>query len=76
VVTSTAAIGRLDEIQAPTLVVVGDLDQQPYILELAEMVKARALDADVAVIRRVAHMVNMEQPKAFNDAVLGFLAGR
>ncbi|HJN46339.1 MAG: alpha/beta hydrolase [Acidobacteria bacterium] len=69
------AIGRLDEIQAPTLVVVGDLDQ-PYILELADMVKARAFDAEVAVIRGAAHMVNLEKPEAFNETVLGFLAGR
>ncbi len=69
------AIGRLHEIQAPTLVVVGDHDQS-YLLDLARRVAAEAADAELAVIPGAAHMVNMEQPDAFNETVLAFLAGR
>ena len=69
------AIGRLHEIQVPTLVVVGAHDQL-YVLDLARRVAAEAADAELAVIPGAAHMVNMEQPDAFNEIVLAFLAGR
>ncbi len=52
------AIGRLQELQAPTLVVVGDHDQS-YLLDLARRVAAEAADAELAVIPGAAHMVNM-----------------
>jgi 3-oxoadipate enol-lactonase len=67
------AIGRLAEIQAPTLVVVGDLDM-PGILEIADEVKENVTGSEVVVLAGAAHMVNMEQPQAFNNAVQGFLA--
>lgn len=69
------AIGRFNEILAPTLVVVGEVDQ-PYIHELADMVATSAQNAEVAVIPDSAHMVNMEAPQAFNNAVRTFLADR
>jgi pimeloyl-ACP methyl ester carboxylesterase len=68
------AIGRFNAILAPTLVVVGEVDQ-PYYRELADMVVTNAQNAEVAVIPASAHMVNMEAPQAFNDAVRTFLAG-
>ena len=69
------AIARLNEIQAPTLVVVGDHDQS-YLLDLVRRVAAEAADAQIAVIPVAAHMVNMEKPDPFNDVVLAFLASR
>ena len=66
------AIGRLDEIQAPTLAVVGDLDM-PGIKEIVDLVIAKVPGAKKVVIPGVAHMVNMEKPDVFNIAVLEFL---
>jgi|TARA_B100001971_G_C18192236_1_gene539328 pimeloyl-ACP methyl ester carboxylesterase len=69
------AIARLDEIQAPTLVVVGELDQ-PSIVDLGRRVAEEACNAEIAVISGAAHLVNMERPEAFNQAVLAFLDDR
>jgi pimeloyl-ACP methyl ester carboxylesterase len=66
------AIGRLDEIQAPTLAVVGDLDM-PGILEIVDLVMAKVSRAKKVIIPGVAHMVNMEKPEEFNRVVLDFL---
>jgi len=66
------AIGRLDEITAPTLAIVGDLDM-PGILEIVDMVIATVPGAKKVVISGVAHMVNMEKPEEFNRAVFDFL---
>jgi len=67
------AIDRLNEIQAPTLAIVGDLDM-PGILEIVEAVIKNIPDAEKVVIQGAAHMVNMEKPDEFNNAVLDFLA--
>lgn len=66
------AIGRLDEIKAPTLAIVGDLDM-PGILEIVDLVIANVPGAKKKIIPGVAHMVNMEKPAEFNAAVLEFL---
>jgi pimeloyl-ACP methyl ester carboxylesterase len=67
------AIGRLSEIHAPTLVIVGDLDM-PGILEIAEMMEKNIPGAKKVVIQGAAHLVNMEKPQEFNTAVLEFLS--
>ncbi|NIN92858.1 alpha/beta fold hydrolase [bacterium] len=66
------AVNRLNEIQAPTLVVVGDLDM-PGILEIVQMIKENVAGAETFTIADVAHMVNMEKPEDFNKIVLDFL---
>ena len=66
------AIGRLDEIQAPTLAIVGDLDM-PGILEIADLIIAKVSGAEKVIIPAVAHMVNMEKSTKFNKTVLEFL---
>ena len=70
-----AAIGRLAEIRAPTLAVVGDLDM-PDILEIVGLIERDVEGARKVIIKGVAHMVNMERPVEFNRVVLDFLAGR
>ncbi len=70
-----AAIGRLAEIRAPTLAVVGDLDM-PDILEIVNLIEKNVKGARKVIIKGVAHMVNMERPAEFNRAVLDFLEGR
>ncbi len=67
------AMGRLEAISVPTLVIVGSIDM-PDILELADTLVARIPAARKVVIPDVAHMVNMEKPSDFNEAVLEFLA--
>lgn len=68
------ALGRLGEVRIPTLVVVGALDLEEK-LALSDQLVAELADARKVLIPRVAHMMNMEAPEVFNEAVMGFLAG-
>ncbi len=67
------AIGRLAEIRAPTLAIVGELDW-PGVVEVAGRVEKGVTGAEVIVLWDVAHMVNLEKPEAFNEVVLDYLA--
>ena len=67
------ALGRLAEIKAPTLAVVGNLDM-PDILDIVERIAGEVPGARKVVIPGVAHMVNLEKPAEFNRVVLEFLA--
>lgn len=67
------AVGRLDEIRVPTLVMVGDLDV-PDVIAACERIAEVTHGARKIVYPGVAHMVNLERPKEFNTAVLDFLA--
>jgi 3-oxoadipate enol-lactonase len=58
------AIGRLEEVRVPTLVVVGDLDV-PDIRDRAEILASRIPGARKVVLPGVAHMVNLERPGEF-----------
>jgi len=66
------AIERLDELELPMLVVVGELDM-PGIREIADMVVAANPNAELVVVPEVAHMVNMEKPEEFNELLVGYL---
>jgi 3-oxoadipate enol-lactonase len=67
------AIDRLDELELPMLMVVGELDL-PGIHEIADMVVAANPNAELVKIADVAHMVNLEAPEAFNELLLGYLS--
>lgn len=67
-----AANGRLAEISAPTLVLVGELDL-PEMVEQAAWLAEEISSAQQAIIPGVAHMLNMEAPTQFNKLVLDFL---
>ena len=67
------AIDRLADIKAPTLALVGDLDM-PDIHSIVDLVADGVPGAKKVVIEGAAHMVNMEQPQAFDDAVVEFLS--
>lgn len=71
-VASPLAVGRLNEIKAPTLAIVGDLDM-PNILEIVGLLEKNVPDFEKFVIRGAAHMLNLEKPEEFNKAVLDFL---
>ena len=66
------AIGRLSEVRAPTLIIVGDEDV-PDVLAIADRLAAGIAGARKVVMRGTAHLPSMEQPAAFNDIVRGFL---
>lgn len=68
------AAGRLGEVSAPVLVVVGDLDT-PRTLEAASVLAEGIRGARLEVIRGAAHLPNMERPEEFNRLVLEFLGG-
>lgn len=67
-----AAATRLGEIKVPTLLVIGDRDL-PQIKATVETLERRISGARKVSIKGAGHMVNMENPEAFNEAVLGFL---
>jgi pimeloyl-ACP methyl ester carboxylesterase len=69
------AIGRLHEITAPTLVVVGDEDV-PSVLDTVELLMGSIKGARKAVIHDAAHLPNLEHPEEFNRIVLDFLLDR
>ena len=68
-----AASTRLAEIRAPTLVIVGDQDTSA-IQAIANRLAAEIPGARKVVMPNTAHVPNMEQPEAFNQIVLDFLA--
>jgi pimeloyl-ACP methyl ester carboxylesterase len=67
-----AAATRLGDIKVPTLLVVGDRDVPQIKATIATLNKG-IIGAKKVVIQGAGHMVNMEQPSAFNDSVLSFL---
>jgi pimeloyl-ACP methyl ester carboxylesterase len=69
-----AAAGRLGEVESPTLVVVGDLDET-LVIEESKMLASQIPDARLEVFAGAAHMLNLEQPERFNRTVLAFLVG-
>jgi 3-oxoadipate enol-lactonase len=69
---STAA-GRLGEVAAPALVVVGE-DDRPDIHAMADALAAGTPGAERALLDGTAHLPNMERPEEFNRVVLDFLA--
>jgi len=66
------AIGRLAEVKAPTMVIIGDLDM-PGILDIAGRIEKEVASSKKVVIKGAAHTVNMEKPDKFNKVVLEFL---
>jgi 3-oxoadipate enol-lactonase len=65
---------RLGEVQASTLVLVGEEDVQD-MHALAERFATEIPRARLVTIPGAAHLPNLEQPAAFNRLVLEFLAG-
>ena len=67
-----SAAERLGEVGAPALIVIGELDAA-RTLAAAETLLARLPRARRVAIANAAHLPNMEQPEAFNAALLSFL---
>lgn len=66
------AAGRLGEIHAPTLVIVGG-DDTYNARQNADRLASEIPGAKKEVMDGLTHVPNMERPKAFNKIVLGFL---
>lgn len=68
------AAGRLGEVRARTLIVTGALDDDE-ILRAAGLLAGGIAGARRVDIPDSAHVPSLERPKAFNTALLAFLAG-
>ena len=66
------AIGRLQEITAPTLVIVGGEDL-PHAAANAEVITSKIRGARTIVIDRAAHLPSLERPDEFNRLLRVFL---
>ena len=66
------AIGRLGEIKAPTLVVIGDSDE-PDLVRLADRLTAEIPNATRVPIKNAAHLPSLEHPELFNQILDDFL---
>lgn len=62
---------RLERLEVPVLIVTGDEDEP--CLEPAIFMKRRIPTAGLVVIPKSGHAINLEEPEAFNRAVLDFL---
>jgi 3-oxoadipate enol-lactonase len=63
---------RLPEIALPTLVVVG-ADDPATTVAMARTIHQGIAGAELVILKDAAHLSNLEQPEAFNAAVLDFL---
>lgn len=66
-------LDRLGEVKAPTLVIVGALDQ-PHILLAGEEAAKRVPAARKILYAGAGHMLNMEDPHQFNRDLEAFLS--
>jgi 3-oxoadipate enol-lactonase len=63
---------ELEKISVPTHVVVGE-DDTLTPPSLSRVMAQRIPGAQLSVIKNAGHLANIEQPRAFNEAVLEFL---
>jgi pimeloyl-ACP methyl ester carboxylesterase len=68
-----AVINSLPTIAVPSIVVVGE-DDKPF-LNAADYMAAKIPGAAKVVIPNAGHAANIDQPEAFNEAIVEFLAG-
>lgn len=64
--------GRLSEVRAPTLVVLGDRDA-PDIHTIGRLIHDGIARSQLVTLRDVGHTLVMEQPNEFNRLVEDFL---
>ncbi|MCX7143449.1 MAG: alpha/beta hydrolase [Proteobacteria bacterium] len=65
---------RLKEILCPTLIIVGR-DDPGTPVAMSEEIHQAMPGSKLVIIPDAAHLANLEQPDAFNDALSDFLAG-
>lgn len=64
----------LKNVSVPTLVIVGDEDQVTPVAK-AEVLAKEIPGAQLAILKGVGHLANLEDASKFNQAVEAFLAG-
>ena len=67
-------IALLGSFSQPALVIGADLDQAAPV-ENSRLIAERLPEAELCILHGGGHMVNLEQPEGFNEAILEFLAG-
>jgi 3-oxoadipate enol-lactonase len=67
-------LGRLCGIRLPVLIVVGE-DDQGTPVAASEAMRARIDGARMVILPSARHLSNVEQPEAFNAALVAFLSG-
>jgi 3-oxoadipate enol-lactonase len=65
-------LNRLSGIDMPTLILVGEEDPGTPV-SAAEAIHERIKHSSLVIIPSARHLSNVEQPEAFNSALLGFL---
>lgn len=68
----SAALERLNKLAVPTLVIVGELDDD-IIKTMGELLAARIPEAPKVIFSGAAHLPNMEKPEEFSQKVIAFL---
>jgi 3-oxoadipate enol-lactonase len=71
-ISKVDVLDRLSEIKCPVLVIVGEEDHGTPP-EMARAIHANLPGSELVIIPRAAHFSNVEQEKAFNDAMMAFL---
>lgn len=71
--TSPPAVKRLASIRVPALVVVGDQDSD-HVRATADELAGRIDGAQLVVLRGGGHLLNLDVPGEFNNAISTFLA--
>jgi pimeloyl-ACP methyl ester carboxylesterase len=68
------AVGRLAEVRAPTLIVLGEEDA-PDIHAIGRLIHDHVAGSKLVVMPTVGHTLVMERPAEFNTLVEQFLSG-
>lgn len=71
--TDPPAAQRLSTIRARTLILVGDRDTA-HVRDTVDRLTARIPSAEERVFKGAGHLLNLDAPDAFNEAMLDFLA--
>ena len=66
------AVGRLNEIAVPTLIIIGEEDVD-LLFPVADALELEIANARRVTIPGVAHLPSLENPELFNQIVLDFL---
>jgi len=72
VITRQGLAGQLDQIQTPTLIIVGDQDVATVPAEAREM-HASIPNSELVIIPDAGHTSSVEEPQAVSAAMLDFL---
>jgi 3-oxoadipate enol-lactonase len=66
------AIGRLEKITAPTLIIIAEKDNY-RISKNADALNKGITNSKIVIISNAAHLVNLEKPEEFNKIFLEFI---